>query len=81
MKKTDTLPFTWESLQKELDGYRERKKGVMNITEDQKDFILKCRDNDRPVPYPQMVMLWEKLGWGNISRCPLRDYYNALKSK
>jgi hypothetical protein len=79
MKKSDTLSFTWESLQKELDTYRARGRED-TMTQSQKDFIVKCRENDKPVPYSRMAKLWAKLGWGNISKSTLHGYYQNLRN-
>jgi hypothetical protein len=77
-KKIDELPFTWESLQKELDTYR-IKGNEKHFTPEQKEFLLKCRDNENPIPYSKMAELWEKLGWGKVAYHSMREWYKKVK--
>lgn len=79
-KKTDELPFTYESVLKELDSYRNISREDL-MTEDQKNFLIKCRDNEHPVPFIKMASLWEKLGWGKMSKTTIHKYYTDLKKK
>ena len=77
-KKSDELSFTWENLQKELDQYR----GAMtwkNLTDEQLDFLRKCRNHQRPVSYTKMAVWWEQLGWGKITGSTLQNFYERIK--
>ena len=72
------LPFTYESLMKDLDQYR----GSVtwnNITGEQRDFIIKCREHPQPISFPKMAVLWEKLEWGKIKGNSIQNIYDKIK--
>jgi hypothetical protein len=48
---------------------------VEDITEAQTKFLRRGREGQRPVPYPRLVPLWEKMGWGKIDPDTLRKLY------
>ena len=68
--------ITFNELMKELDNYRDTK---FVLTKDQKDFILKCRENKNPITWTKMSELWAKLGWGRMPISTLRDKYRKIK--
>lgn len=69
--------ITYAELMKELDKYR---KGVPIFTPEQDKFIKECRNKDKgTVPYPVMVELWSKLGWGKIAEKSLLYRYKQIR--
>ena len=52
-----------------------------NMTKEQKEFLLLCRDNVNAVPFNKMAELWEELGWGKTSTENVRKRYLFLKKK
>ena len=72
--------ITLDELYKDLDKYREdNSHRRFQLTEEQKDFLLKCRDNPNPVSYPKMVVLWKRLGWGELNAESIRKRYLRVK--
>ena len=68
----------FKKLMQGLDKYRE-KPPRYTLTDEQKEFILKCRDNEKPVTYEIMVSLWKELGWGDIGVTSMVSRYKRLK--
>ena len=69
--------ITYNQLMKELDKYRPVHGG--NYTNEQDEFIRKCRNSDRPITWDTIVNLWTQLGWGDISATTLSRHYKKLK--
>lgn len=70
--------ISYNELMKELDKYRVSG-GKISFTKEQDKFILECRDKKKGcVPYPKMLELWLKLGWGKISNKTLMSRYREL---
>ena len=63
---------------KELDKHRSKVRYI--LTDEQKKFILKCREHANPVPYSQMSVLWKKLGWGYMAETSIRNHYKKMQS-
>ena len=58
------MSITLDEIYEEMDKLR-RKQSI--LTQDQKEFILSCRDKNKGlVSYEDMVILWNKAGWGRI---------------
>ena len=67
-KSSGDLPFTMEQLEREIDSLRPKTITHKNISDEQRAFILKCRDHQRPVPYNKMAVLWVAT-WGGEMSC------------
>jgi len=80
MSDKDELSFTWETLQKELDTYR-KSLSFYDLTDEQIDFIKKCRKGKRPISFNEMSKLWLKLGWGEMRGNTLNAWYNRISNK
>ena len=78
--KKDEFSFTWETLQKELDNYR-KPLAFSELSDQQIDFIKKCRETKRPISFSEMSKLWAKLGWGEIRGNTLSAWYNRISNK
>jgi len=63
--------ITFEEVMSELDKYRGSQQMKNHFTDEQIAFIRKCRDHAVPVAYSKMCELWEKLGWGPITRATM----------
>lgn len=57
----------YDELMRELDKYRPQRIARVVMTEEQREFIRKCRNHENPIPPKIMVELWEELGWGHLS--------------
>ena len=68
----------FKKLMQGLDKYREKPPRYV-LTDEQKEFLLKCRDNEKPVPYDTMAKLWKQLGWGDIGVTSIVTRYKKLK--
>lgn len=79
MKKKDVLPFTYEQVLRSLDEHRPSY--TREMTKEQKEFLIKCRDHERPVQWSEMARLWEKLGWGKITNDGLRRRYGRINNE
>jgi hypothetical protein len=77
MKEPKHISF--DELMKNLDQFRGSAGTNFELSKDQKEFLLRCRDHNFPVIYPKMAELWQGLGWGDISTDSLRRLY--LKAK
>ena len=49
------------------------------LTEDQIKFLELCRENERPVPWSKMAILWERCGWGRRDSSALHKRYMTYK--
>lgn len=78
-KPSGDLPFTYESVMRELDKYRPTFITVKSLTEEQREFILKSRKNDKPISYPKIAELWEQIGWGKTNDMQMRNIYDQIK--
>lgn len=65
MKKPEQI--TYNELMKGLDQFRERSSRAKPITKEQKEFLIKCRKNPKPISYYKMAQLWSKV-WSPIGR-------------
>ena len=72
--------ITFNELMKELDKYRGSHTTTINLTDEQKKFILTCRDNPKPVTWIKMSELWTKLGWGKMPPSSMAFRYNKIKN-
>lgn len=70
-------PITYTELMKSLDSFRE--KGV-KITKEQRNFIIACRENEKPITYEKMAELWSNL-WGKTSLYFMRTKYLEIKNE
>jgi hypothetical protein len=66
---------------KNIDSYRGRNCSSIEISAEQKEFLLKCRDHVNPVPFKKVAELWAQIGWGEISQECIRKRYEIAKSK
>ena len=65
--------ITFEELMKEVENHRGAKYEKERVfTEEQKKFFVACRENNSPVAYEKMSLLWEKAGWGKLSAHTIR---------
>lgn len=64
------VKITFDELMSELDKFGD-KRYTGEFTDQQKEFIIKARN--KRVSYRVMCTLWEKAGWGKISKSTLRD--------
>ena len=71
------IKITYNELMKSLDQFRVKPKRC-SLTEEQKKFLLRCRDNPKPIPYNKMAELWSKL-WGEIKETSIRNRYLSIK--
>jgi len=73
------MSFTFEDLMKEVDNYIPRKTMEIQITPQQKEFIVKARE--RKMSYTVMAELWSKVeGWGKMSKgCMIRRTNIVMK--
>jgi uncharacterized protein YifE (UPF0438 family) len=70
--------ITYSELMKSLDQFREKPK-INPLTEEQKKFLLKCRNNPKPIPFLKMAELWSKV-WYEIKETTVRNKYLSLKN-
>jgi hypothetical protein len=73
------MKITISELQAELDKYRPAYNREM--TEEQKQFLKLARENERPVPFSKLVILWEQKGWGKYSCSGLQLKYQKIKQE
>ena len=74
--KKDDLSISYSELMKTLDKFRGYKPSKQRIlTEEQKKFLIKCREHENPVIFRTMAELWTKLGWGKMNHATMRDIY------
>ena len=74
------LSFSFEALMAEVDQLRPTVRFNM-LTQEQRRFILRCRDHSNPLSYPNMAKLWEKAGWGRINSSTLQYWYDEHKTE
>ena len=73
--RSENLNISQAELLVEIERLRpEKKVNQWVLTEEQKEFIRICRDHPRPVSFRNIAMLWEKNGWGEISKFTLRSW-------
>ncbi len=72
--------ITFDELLNELEQYRQRPKTRIKITNEQKIFLLKARDNKNPVSWKQIAELWSKM-WYPISSSTVAARYDLAKMK
>jgi len=61
--------ITFEELMSEVEKLK--KLSTKQLSEEQKQFILKARSPEYMIPVYKMSELWEKAGWGKISKTTL----------
>ena len=61
--------ITFEELMSEVEKLK--KLSTKQLSEEQKQFILKARSPEYMIPVYKMSELWEKVGWGKISKTTL----------
>lgn len=71
----------FKQVMKSLDTYRTGKTGKVVLTEEQKEFLIACRDNPVPVSWEKIAELWQQIGWGQISNTSARLRYKLAKAK
>jgi hypothetical protein len=77
--KNKNTNITFDEVMKELDKYRVGNVKQIILTDQQKEFITKCRMGNKKVPYNVMVSLWEKMGWGKIGDTSMRRRIYIVK--
>ena len=65
--------ITFEELMKELEKHRGMRSRLRILSEQQKEFLIKCRENVRPVSYKEMTKLWKRAGWDEITESTIRN--------
>lgn len=71
--------ITLNDLYSELSEIRESSRTYrVRYTEEQEAFIIKCRNNMKPITFRVMAILWKKVGWGNISEDSLRRQWAKM---
>ena len=73
--------ITWDELQTELDKYRGASCQRIKLTDDQIEFMKKCRIHKDPVPYSKMAELWAQLGWGNMSKSSIQIRWKKIENE
>jgi len=71
----------FKQVMKSLDTYRTGKTAKVAITEEQKEFLIACRDNPMPVAWLKVAELWKELGWGDVTESSLLRRYRLAKAK
>ena len=61
--------ITFEELMSEVEKLK--KLSTKQLSEEQKQFILKARSPEYMIPVHKMAELWEQVGWGKISKTTL----------
>jgi len=61
--------ITFEELMSEVEKLK--KLSTKQLSEEQKQFILKARSPEYMIPVYKMSELWEQAGWGKISKTTL----------
>lgn len=61
-----------------LKSYKIIKK-KSELTKEQKEFLLKCREGENVVGWDIMAKLWEEIGWGKITSSGLRYLYKKIE--
>lgn len=79
MKKKTTTKF--EAMKSKLDKYRVRGKrsDAIVVTDEQRQFLILCRDHESPVTWAKTAELWEELGWGTKSHQQLKQRYDLMQ--
>ena len=67
------LTFSYDEVLAQLDQHR-KPLAFTEITDQQREFIIRCRDNPRPVTYVKMAEFWKDLGWGPIAPTTLTSW-------
>lgn len=62
---------------KELDKYKTA--GITEITDEQKQFLLKAREGNKKITWEKITELWVRVGWGKKGETTIRRYYKQLK--
>lgn len=70
--------ITYSELMKELENHRCNP--AYPYTEQQDQFLLKARNNPRPVPYPVLVKLWIKAGWKVVTIAQIKGRWLRLQN-
>ena len=73
----DTISY--EELMTELEKHRGPRSRERILTEQQKNFLIKCRAHSIPVTYDMMAVLWQRRGWGKVASTTIRTYWLQLK--
>ena len=68
-----------QSIIKNLDSYRNGKNPKIKVTDEQKEFLVACREHDIPVSWDKVAELWDKIGWGRVSATAMRNRYKLVK--
>jgi hypothetical protein len=63
-----------------LDELRVHSKETKHFTPEMDKLLLKARTGKKVVPYSQIKIFWERLGWGHISHATLVERVNKLKA-
>jgi len=71
------MKITYEELMSEVDKYKVPLKNT-DLTDEQKEFIIKCRTGDKVVPFQKMADLWEMAGWGSSTEASMRRYLKKV---
>lgn len=71
----------FKQVMKNLDTFRTGKPSHLIITDEQKEFLIACRENPMPVSWDKVATLWEEIGWGTISSTAVRGRYRLIKAK
>jgi len=61
--------ITFEELMSEVEKLK--KLSTKQLSEEQKQFILKARSPEYMIPVYKMSELWEQAGWGKVSKTTL----------
>jgi hypothetical protein len=79
-KATKPAPITFEELMSELDKYRPTRSYKV-LTQQQIALISKCRDSDRPIPYPKICEMWKQLWDEEVRPTTIRGWYDDIQRK
>ncbi len=78
MKRETTI--TLDELLEEMEKIRDSKVSIIEITPEQKKFLLAARNNDRPISFSKIQELWGKK-WHPISDSALRRRYKIIMNE
>ncbi|MCK9544273.1 MAG: hypothetical protein M0R03_19820 [Novosphingobium sp.] len=79
MKNREPKTISFEELMKELEACRVKPTKI-TLTQDQKKFLKRARENQRPAAWLTIKRLWDKK-WPPLSITSLRGRYEMIKQE
>lgn len=68
----------YKEIMNNLNRFKTIKKKC-ELTKEQKEFLLKCREGNNVVSWDTMAKLWEEIGWGKITSSGLRYLHKKIR--